>query len=119
GGLGMQLAEQAVEKFGGHRVEAVRFSAALKSQIAAALRITVEAGRITIPDDDRITKDWHSLQRTVTAGGHLKLDAPRRDGSHADRFWAAALALHAADLDVGPVESMSVQPLHFAREGSW
>ena len=119
GGLGMQLAEQAVERFGGHRVEAVVFTAALKSQMAGGLRIAVEAGRIRIPNDERIRNDWHSVERTVTESGHFRLSAPRREGSHADRFWAAALAVHAADVGSGAAESMTVGPLHFARTGTW
>ena len=73
GGLGMQLSEQAVEQFGGHRVEAVTLTAALKSQIASGLRIAVEAGRIRIPSDERIVNDWHSVERTVTQSGYFRL----------------------------------------------
>ncbi|MCH7705087.1 MAG: hypothetical protein IIB61_08245 [Planctomycetes bacterium] len=119
GGLGMQLAEQAVEEFGGHRVEAVQLTLALKSQMASALRILVEAQRIRIPDDARIRDDWHSVERSVTSSGHFKLSAPRREGSHADRFWAAALAVHAADTARGPAEHMTTSPLQFARAGTW
>lgn len=119
GGLGMQLAEQAVERFGGHRVEAITFTAALKSQMASALRIAVEARRIRIPDDDRIRNDWHSVERTMTDSGHFRLAAPRREGSHADRFWAAALAVHAADVGSEKPEVVTGQSLHFAREGTW
>jgi len=119
GGLGMQLAEQAVERFGGHRVEAITFTPALKSQMASGLRIAVEGARIRIPNDERIRNDWHSVERTMTESGHFRLSAPRREGSHADRFWAAALALHATDVGDGRVECMNVQPLHFARTGTW
>ncbi len=119
GGLGMQLAEQAVERFGGHRVEAVTFTVALKSQIASGLRIHVESRRIRIPSDDRILNDWHSVERTMTESGHFRLSAPRREGSHADRFWAAALAVHAADVTGDKVESLTIRPLQFARTGTW
>ena len=120
GGLGMQLAEEAVEQFGAHRVEPVTtFTAGLKSQLAVQLRIAVEAGRIRIPNDERIRDDWHSLQRTVNEAGHFRLTAPRHAGSHADRFWAAALALHAAGNDPGPVEALVGASLRFARPGAW
>lgn len=119
GGLGMQLAEQAVERFGNHRVEAVTFTPALKSQLAGGLRIAVEGQRIRIPNDDRIRNDWHSIERTVTESGHFRLAAPRREGSHADRFWAAALAVHAADVGGGRAEFMTVGPLQFSRSGTW
>jgi len=119
GGLGMQLAEQGVERFGGHRVESVMFTPALKSQLASALRIAVESQRIRIPNDERIRNDWHSVERTVTESGYFRLTAPRREGSHADRSWAAALALRAADTGAGQVESLTVGPLQFARTGTW
>ena len=119
GGLGMQLSEQLVERFGGHRVEPVTFTPALKSQIAGGLRIAVEARQIRIPDDERIRNDWHAVQRAVTSAGHLRLSAPRVEGSHADRFWAAALAVYAARSSTGKAEVMNVGPLQFARKGAW
>ena len=119
GGLGMQLAEQAVEQFGSHRVEALQFTPALKSQLAGGLRIAVENRRIRIPADDRITRDWHSLERTVTESGHFRLSAPRREGSHADRFWAAALAVHAASEAHGSAEHYATRALRYARQGTW
>lgn len=121
GGLGMQLAEQAVERFGAHRVESVTMTTALKSQLAGGLRIAVERGRIRIPDDERIRRDWHGVQRTVSVSGHFRLDAPRREGSHADRFWAAALAIHAAGAAAarGEPEALMGTPLAFARPGVW
>lgn len=119
GGLGMQLAEQAVERFGEHRVEAVTFTPAMKTQIAGGLRIAVENRRIAIPNDDRIRNDWHSVERVVTSSGHLRLAAPRREGSHADRFWAAALAVHASEVGGGVAESLPSHELRFARSGTW
>jgi phage FluMu gp28-like protein len=115
----MQLAEQAVERFGSHRVEALRFTPALKSQLAGGLRIAVENRRIRIPADERIRNDWHSLERIVTESGHFRLAAPRRDGSHADRFWAAALAVHAAGEGAAMVTSVNLRPLRYARAGTW
>ncbi|MCO6437846.1 MAG: terminase family protein [Phycisphaerae bacterium] len=119
GGLGMQLAEDAADRFGRHRVETVTFTPGLKSQIAAGLRIAVENARIRIPADERIRNDWHSVERTVTAGGHFRLDAKRSEGSHADRFWAAALAVHAAALSTGPPEGAVSATTPFARDGAW
>ncbi len=119
GGIGMQLAEQAVQQFGNHRVQPIMFTAALKSQIAGALRVAVEARTITIPAERRIRNDWHSLRRDISEQGHFKLSAPRQEGSHADRFWAAALALHAAQTSSGPAESLATKPINFARKGTW
>ncbi|MCH8241428.1 MAG: hypothetical protein IH897_02315 [Planctomycetes bacterium] len=119
GGIGMQLAEQAVERFGEHRVEAVTFTSALKSQIAMGLRIAIEGRRIRIPNDERIRNDWHSVQRQMTASGHVRLAAPRLAGSHADRFWAAALAVHAAGKPAERMEFVGTGRLTFACDGVW
>ncbi len=119
GGLGMQLAEQAQERFGRHKVEAVTFTAGFKAQIAGRLRVAVEDAAIRIPVDEGIRNDWHSVERRISAGGRIVLEAARQEGSHADRFWAAALALHAADDDPGPMEMLKVQPTPYARRGVW
>jgi phage FluMu gp28-like protein len=119
GGLGMQLAEEAVARFGPHRVEALTLTPALKSQLAGGLRVVVESRRIRIPADERICRDWHSVERSMTEAGHFRLSAPRREGSHADRFWAAALAVHAASNAAGPASVETARPLRFAREGAW
>ncbi len=119
GGLGMQLAEDLVDRFGGHRVEAVTFTSALKSQLACGLRIAVETQRIRIPNDQRIRNDWHSVERTLTQSGQFRLSAPHKEGSHADRFWAAALAVHASEVGGAKVESLHTPPLQFARTGTW
>jgi len=119
GGIGMQLAEQAVQAFGKHRVEAVTFTASLKSQMALALRIAVEQQRIAIPADERILKDWHSLERSVSATGQFLLSAPRGPQGHADRFWAAALALYSTQSAPGKIEAMPIRPIKFARQGIW
>ncbi len=119
GGLGMQLAEQAVGDFGEFRVEALTLTAALKSELAGRLRIHVENGAIRIPVDERLRNDWHSIQKTVTTAGHIRLDAQRSEFGHADRFWAAALAVHAAGETPAKVEQLQTRPLQFARNGIW
>lgn len=105
-GLGMQLAEQAAETFGAYRVEPVTFTTLSKEQMAGALRIRMEAKTARIPADRKIRDDLHSIEKSVTLDGHIRLRATRTEGSHADRFWAAALAALAADHDPGSVESM-------------
>jgi phage FluMu gp28-like protein len=121
GGMGMPLAEAAVEAFGPRRVEAVTLLPALRNEIATALRVAAESRRIRIPDDEHIRRDWHSVERHVSTAGALRLIAPRREGSHADRFWGAALALRAAGHS-GPnraAESLPIRPARFACDGSW
>jgi len=119
GGIGMQLAEQLVERFGSFRVEPVVFGVAVKSEMATALRILIERRGIAIPPDPRIRSDWHSVERGVSSTGHFILSASRREGSHADRFWAAALAVRAAGCGDARAECLNVAPLTFARTGAW
>lgn len=120
GGLGMQLAESAVEDFGAHRVEPITFTEAGKASLAGGLRVAVEDVRIRIPADDRIRNDWHSVERVVTPAGHIRFEASRCGGSHADRFWAAALAVHAAGTSAGgAVEWQGSGQVAFARHGAW
>jgi phage FluMu gp28-like protein len=95
-GLGMQFAERAQQKFGGYRVEAVRFSGAVKEELAYPVRSGFEDQSIRIPRDDKIRADLRSIRKTTTAAGNIRFDSDRGPGGHADRFWALALALHAA-----------------------
>jgi phage FluMu gp28-like protein len=96
-GLGAQLAEEASERFGG-RVEGVSFTSQVKEDLAVTARRAFEDRRLRIPADRRLREDLHSLKRSVTASGNVRYAAERGGESHADRFWALALALHAGSL---------------------
>jgi len=119
GGLGMQIAEAAIEDFGAHRVEACTFTTLLKQELAGGLRVAVEEGSIRIPVDEGIRNDWHGVERSVSTAGHDRYTASRAEGSHADRFWAAALALRAAGTRAGKVEMLTSRPMQFSRRGTW
>jgi phage FluMu gp28-like protein len=100
-GIGATLAEDGVEDYGEHRVEAVNFSANLddlpaKQRLAEPLRTHAEDRLIWVPLDDGIRNDWHSIQRSVT-GERIRYKSERTKDGHADRFWAACLALRAAN----------------------
>jgi hypothetical protein len=60
------------------------------------------------------------MSRIVT-GGNVRFDADRSSGGHADRFWAAALGLHAAGgaETGGEIGYVSSGRLTFARPGAW
>jgi phage FluMu gp28-like protein len=118
-GLGMQLGEMAVEAFGEHRVEAMQLTRAIKESLAGRLRLAIKDGRLRIPADEGIRRDLHSVQRTVTVGGHARLDAERGADGHGDRFWAAALAVNAAGEPAGRAEYMGTGTVAFSREGAW
>jgi phage FluMu gp28-like protein len=119
-GMGLPLAEWAQDEWGPSRVEAVHFTSGSKAQMAGQLRRLAEEGRLRIPADETIRNDWHSVQRVVGASGTMRLDAARTEGGHADRFWAAALGVYAADTGAsGPVEGFTSGGLRFARDGTW
>ncbi len=104
-GLGMQLAEEAQIAFGRYRVEAVTFTAKVKEELAFHLRTQFEDRTIYIPSDYVIREDLHSVRKVTTTAGNIRFDvlSSERLDSHADRFWALALALHAASEEGGPI----------------
>ncbi len=106
-GLGMQFCERAKEKFGEYKVEGVRFSAQVKEALAYPLRAAFEDRAIRIPKDDKIRADLRSIRKTTTAAGNIRFEAERNQDGHADRFWALALAIHAASGPASPIEFQS------------
>jgi phage FluMu gp28-like protein len=118
-GIGMQLAEEARERFG-CRVEEVVFTPAVKQELAHPLRARMEDRVIRIPQDQLIRGDLHSVKKVMTASGNVRFDVDRSEsgGFHADHFWALALASHAHSLGarVGKPEYHSIQPRRFAEQ---
>jgi phage FluMu gp28-like protein len=104
-GMGQQFVERAVERFGKFRVEGITFTAAAKESLAFGLRAAFERRELRIPADRAIRADLHSIRRESALSGHLRLAADRTDGGHGDRFWALALAIHAAAADKSRKES--------------
>ncbi len=92
-GLGMQLAENAVRKYGS-RVEAVRFSAPVKEELAFPLRAAHEDRTLRYRRDEKLRADLRGIKKETTASGNIRFAGEAAD-SHCDRFWAKALALHA------------------------
>lgn len=122
-GMGEQMAERAIAKFGAHRVEGVKFTLDSKNEMATALRVKVEDASARIPIDQHIRNDWSSIERQVLSGGSIRYAADRGMGGtpgHADRFWAGALGVRAASTGhwVQPVLTPT-EPLPFEEEGAW
>lgn len=118
-GMGLHLAERLAGRFGDFRVERVVFTSGLKNELAGRLRMMAERGHLAIPVDEEISADWHSVARVVTGAGQVRYEADRSRGGHADRFWAAALGLHAAREPGGAPGFVSGGRLTFARTGAW
>ncbi len=102
-GLGMQFAERAARQFGAHRAEGVTFTAPVKEELAYPVRSAFEDRAIRIGfDDDELVADIRKIRKEITAAGNVRFAADRGEGGHADRFWALALAVHAAAQSGGP-----------------
>jgi phage FluMu gp28-like protein len=104
-GLGMMLAEHAVQKYGAV-VEAMTFTAQVKERLAPMVKQAFEDRTVRIPDSREVRADLNSVKRYVTPSGNVRFDAERTDKGHADRFWALAEVINAA---TQPVASFSEQ----------
>jgi phage FluMu gp28-like protein len=94
-GIGSYLAEEMAKAFP-MRVEPVVFTPRVKESLAVALRIAFQNRDLLIPPDRGLIRQIHSVRRTVTSAGNARFDAESSETEHADKFWALALALHAA-----------------------
>jgi phage FluMu gp28-like protein len=102
-GLGMQLAEQLVRDHDS-TVEPITITAPVKESLASRILAVFQRGDLSIPDHRPLIDDLHSVARSVTLSGNVRYAAPREAGSHADRWTALALALHA--IDTAPSEKI-------------
>lgn len=109
-GIGMDLAEKAVELFGEHLVEPVTFTAKSKEALATGIRKSFEDRKDRIPADIQIRNSLHTVKKIATSAGNFRFDADREESTgHADHFWAKALAVQARSKPAAPVEYESVQ----------
>lgn len=106
-GIGMQFAERAKQHFGSFKVEGIHFTESVKEELAYPVKIAFEKLRIRIPADPYIRADLRAIKKTITAAGNIRFAAKRSPGGHADRFWALALAIHAANTAVAPRVSLA------------
>ncbi|MEW6115370.1 MAG: terminase family protein [Nitrospirota bacterium] len=108
-GIGMQLSEEAQDAFGKYKVEAVTFTNTVKEDMGYALKNSIEDRLLYIPADLEIREDFHAIRKVTTAAGNIRFDVAASEArGHADRFWACALANHAAsDKSTGPIHISS------------
>lgn len=92
-GLGKNLAEDMVRKFG-LRVEPVTFTNPKKEELANNLRVLFEEKNIVLPRERGIRAQIHSIKQRYTASGNTVFDAERNRHHHADKMWAIALAVN-------------------------
>lgn len=103
-GLGIGWADDAQDKFGTYRVEPVTFTPRVKEELAYPVRSTMEDRRLRIPYDKHIRADLRAVTKQTTAAGNIRFTAERTPDGHSDRFWALALAIHAAEAPTMQIE---------------
>lgn len=81
------------DKFG--RVELCNFTGNFKQELFPLQKLAFERQRQRIPISRAIREDLHSVQRVVSANGHVTYRAPHSDDGHADRCTAHALCVRA------------------------
>ena len=100
-GMGEAVVEDAVRRWGVYRCEGVKFTAPVKAELAGQIRQRFEDRTIRIPISNDVREDLHCVRRMTTTAGNVRFEGETQ-GSHADRFWAAALGVHAAHNPVRP-----------------
>ena len=109
-GLGIGWGDDAQKQFGQYRVECVTFSAKVKEALAYPVRGKMEDHRLRIPYKPEIRADLRAVTKETTAAGNIRFTAERSENGHADRFWALALAIHAASGEVAEYAYHPVNP---------
>ncbi len=94
-GIGMNLAENLRTEFRS-RVEGVALIGQIKETLAVDLHIVFENEEVSIPRDRELISQIHSIKKTATDAGYSRYDTEKNEKHHADRYWALALAVHAA-----------------------
>ena len=100
-GIGRQFAERAAKRYG-RKAEGVTFTGPVKESLAYPLKAALEDRTLRVPDDPAIVADFRAIRKTTTSAGNIRFEGERTANGHSDRFWAAALALHAKGKAGGP-----------------
>jgi len=106
-GLGIGWADDAQDRYGEHKVEAVTFTPKVKEALAYPVRGRMQDRTLRIPYSNPIRADLRSVTKQTTAAGNIRFTAERTPDGHADHFWALALAIHAAASPVAPIDYAS------------
>ncbi|MEL8055028.1 MAG: terminase family protein [Pseudomonadota bacterium] len=96
-GMGEVEVELMQDKYGESRVQGILFTAAMKLILANALKERFENGTIYIKDCDATKRAFRSVKQMVGTGEIVRLVDDGTSDGHADEFWAAAMASHAAN----------------------
>lgn len=110
-GLGIGWGDDAQRQFGQYRIECVTFNNRVKEELAYPVRGRMEDRKLRIPFRPEIRADLRAVTKETTAAGNIRFTAERSENGHADRFWALALAIHAAGTDNIPIEFRTAGPV--------
>lgn len=98
-GLGEQLTEELVERWGDTEVRPVSFTNDAKADMATRLYRWLRRSRVRYPHDAEgvaLKAESIALRRKVTAAGNIQYEVPRSKIGHGDRLWSLCLALKGA-----------------------
>lgn len=103
-GMGEKPVEDAKKRYGDSRVEGVLFTGPNKLTLATLIKQSFEDRKSRIPmADPKLRNDLHLVRKVTSPTGAPRFDADADANTHADRFWAKALACLAAHGSHGPV----------------
>lgn len=109
-GMGEKPVEDAKRRHGSLRVEGVLFTAANKLTLATQGKECFEDRRMRIPmGQPALRADLHKLQRVTSPTGAPRFVADSDAAGHADRTWAAFLAINAAGAGTMPPAGATVE----------
>lgn len=104
-GMGEKPVEDAQSRHGTSRVEGVLFTGANKLTLATRGKEAMQDRRLRIPEgDNALRADFHKLKKVVGPTGTPRFVADSDAQGHADRVWAAFLAINAAGDAPAPIE---------------
>lgn len=94
-GIGRNLAENTESRFP-VRAHGIDFTNQSKIAFATDAKMLIQGHLTPIPMDRDLAYQIHSIKKIVTASNNVVFDTATNEKHHADKFWAWALALHAA-----------------------
>lgn len=96
-GIGRNLAENINKRFGS-RAEGVDFTNNTKTMWATDAKMAFQNRNLLLPVDKDMAYQIHSIKKMVTGNKSLVFDTASNEKHHADKFWALALGLSAANM---------------------
>jgi phage FluMu gp28-like protein len=109
-GMGEKPVEDAIRRYGAHRVEGVLMNGARPLNLAIHGKQKFEDRRVRIPMGDPVLRaDLHKLKKVPGLTGAPRLVAESDSAGHADRTWAGFLGIAASE-GSAPAAGASVPP---------